>query len=150
MDFLMDQILFYTSEKYEEVYIHLNTKFDVKYQDLFSICASIGFKNNRRSPIETRGREFRSNYFNTSQRATIYSILLGDPELGKNIEQFDDNEFRRQARKRLEEYAEGGMEILISEVFGNRWDGNKLDPNYSEYEIDILGYIYSDAQAIPF
>src|SRR5699024_11871120 len=96
MDFLMEQILFHTSEKHQEIYIHLNNKYDIKYQDLFSICASIGFKHNRKVPIETRGREFRSNYFNSSQRATAYSIILADPELGKNIEQFEDVEFRRK------------------------------------------------------
>ncbi|WP_099157060.1 hypothetical protein [Virgibacillus ndiopensis] len=150
MDFLLDQILFFTSEKHQEIYIHLNSKFDIKYQDLFSICASIGFKNNRKTPIENRGREFRSNYLNSNQRATAYSIILADPEIGKSIEQFDDSEFRRKAKRRLEEYAEGGIEILIEEVFGNCWDGNKLDQNYTEYEIDILGYIYFDTKEVPF
>ncbi len=114
------------------------------------ICASLGFKHNKRAPRENQGREFRSNYLNTNQRATAYSIILSDPEIGKNIEQFEDPEFKRKARKHLEEYAEGGIEILIDEVFGSRWDGNKLDPNYSEYEIDILSYIYSDVKAVPF
>ncbi|MFD1039257.1 hypothetical protein ACFQ3N_12765 [Virgibacillus byunsanensis] len=150
MDFLMEQALIYTSQKYEEIYIHFNSNFDMKYQDLFIICASIGFKNNRKTTIENRGREFRTNYFNTSQKATAYSIILSDPELGKNLELFEDSEFRLNARKLLQSYAEGGMELLVEEVFGSRWDGNKLDPHYTEYEIDLLGYIYADSKAVPF
>ena len=150
MDFLLNQMLIYTSEKYQEIYIHFNNKFNIKYHELFLICASIGSKNNKKLPLNSQGREFRSNYLNSNQRAAIYSILLADPQQGKNIEQFDDPEFRRVARKKLEEYAEGGMDILVEEVFANRWDGNKLDSSYSEYDVDLLGYIYADSQAVPF
>jgi hypothetical protein len=150
MDFLMDQALLYTSKKYEEIYIHFNTKFDIKYQDLFLLCASIGFKKNRKKRITEKGREFRTNYLNSRQKATAYSIILSDPEIGKNIEAFEDSEFRLKARKRLEDYAEGGMEILVEEVFGQRWDGHKLDPTYNEYEVDLLSYIYADSNEVPF
>jgi hypothetical protein len=42
------------------------------------------------------------------------------------------------------------MEILIEEVFGHRWDGNRLDTTYGEYEVDVLSYIYGDAIEVPF
>lgn len=150
MDFLMDQALLYTSKKYEEIYIYFNTKLDMKYQDLFILAASLGFKHDRKRPVGERGREFRTNYLNTKQKATAYSIILNDPEIGRNIEAFETSEFRLKARKRLEEYAEGGMELLVEEVFGSRWDGHKLDPTYNEYEVDLLGYIYEDAMEVPF
>ncbi|MFD1707362.1 hypothetical protein ACFSCZ_11530 [Siminovitchia sediminis] len=150
MDFLMDQALLYTSKKYEEIYIYFNNKLDIKYQDLFLLCASIGFKNNRKTPREGRGREFRTNYLNSQQKTAAYSIILSDPELGRNIEAFETSEFKLKARKRLEEYAEGGMDLLVEEVFGHRWDGNTLDPTYSEYEVDVIGYIYADAHEVPF
>ncbi|WP_174733239.1 hypothetical protein [Mesobacillus harenae] len=150
MDFLADQALLYTSKQYEEIYFHFNIKFEVKYQDLFLLCASLGFKKDRKKPIGERGREFRTNYLNTRQKSTAYSIILSDGELGKNIEAFGENEFPRKSRKRLEEYAQGGMEILIEDVFGRRWDGNQLDKSYSEYEVDLLSYLYSDSQEVPF
>ncbi|MDA2035854.1 MULTISPECIES: hypothetical protein [Bacillus] len=150
MDFLMDQALLYTSKKYEEIYILFKEKYDIKYQELFVICASIGFKKNKSLKLDGHGREFRTNYLSSKQKATAYSILLSDMELGKNIESFEDSEFRLKARKRLELYAEGGMEILVQEVFGHRWDGNRLDPTYGEYEVDVLSYIYTDANEIPF
>jgi hypothetical protein len=150
MDFLADQALVYTSKKYEEIYFHFNSKFEVKYQDLFLLCASIGFKKNRKAPVGERGRELRTNYLKVKQKATVYSIILSDEELGKNIEAFEEDDFPRKARKRIEEYAEGGMEILVEEVFGRRWDGNTLDSNYTEYEVDLLTYIYGDSMAVPF
>jgi hypothetical protein len=42
------------------------------------------------------------------------------------------------------------MEILIEEVFGHRWDGNRPDTTYGEYEVDDLSYIYGDAIEVPF
>ncbi|UOK56129.1 hypothetical protein MGI18_13880 [Bacillus sp. OVS6] len=84
------------------------------------------------------------------QKATVYSIILSDTELGKNIEAFEQDDFPRKARKRLEEYAEGGMEILVEEVLGRRWDGNMLNTNYTEYEVDLWTYIYGDSIVVPF
>jgi hypothetical protein len=150
MDFLMDQALLYTSKRYEEIYIHFNSNYEIKYQDLFLLCASIGFRNDRKTSFKERGREFRTNYLNSKQKATAYSIILSDSELGKNIEAFENSEFRLQARKRLEQYAEGGMDLLVEEVFGHRFDGNKLDPTYSEYEVDLLSYVYAESNTVPF
>lgn len=44
----------------------------------------------------------------------------------------------------LEEYAEGGMEILCEEVFNGQWNGRTLNNEYDEYEIDISKYIYDN------
>ncbi|PGZ92176.1 hypothetical protein [Bacillus sp. AFS029533] len=150
MDFLSDQALLYTSKKYEEIYFHFNNKYEIKYQDLFILCATLGFKKNKKIKINERGREFRTNYLNSRQKATVYSIILSDDELGRNIESFDSENFPKNARKRLEEYAEGGMEIFVEEVFGRRWNGNNLDSAYSEYEIDLLSFIYADSNEVPF
>lgn len=68
--------------------MHFNTKYDIKYHDLFLLCASLGFKKNRSVPIEERGRELRTNYLNSSQRAAAYTILLNDQEIGRNIEEY--------------------------------------------------------------
>jgi uncharacterized membrane protein YjjP (DUF1212 family) len=150
MDFLADQAMLYTSKRFEEIYVHLNTKYEMKYQDLFLLCASIGFKNNRKSQVAERGRETRTNFYKVKQKAAIYAMILSDEELGRNIEAFEDGEFPRKARKLLEEYAEGGMEILVDEVFGLRWDGHKLDESYTEYEVDLLSYVYADSNKVPF
>ena len=150
MDFLSEQQLIFTSKKYENIYKVLNKTIDVKYHDLFMLCASIGFKNNRKKAVVEKGREFRSNYLSREQKATAYSIILSDSELGRKINKFEDKEFILEARKALEQYAEGGMEILVEEVFKSKWTGEILDENYSEYEVDIISYIYEQSQEIPF
>ncbi|MBN1074469.1 hypothetical protein DVV91_08960 [Clostridium botulinum] len=151
MDFLKEeQSLMFTSKKYEEVYVFFEKKLEIKYQQLFILCASLGFKKNVSKALDGKGREFRSNYLKTSERTTVYLILLNDQELGKNIEAFSDKDFQLKSRRKLEMYAEGGMDILVKDVFRNRWNGLKLDESYKEYEVDILSYIYADSKEIPF
>lgn len=151
MDFLKEeQALMFTSKRYEEIYIFFEKKLDIKYQNLFILCASLGFKKAVCEVLDSKGREFRSNYLKSAERTTAYLILLNDLELGKNIEAFSDKEFQLKCRKKLEMYAEGGMSILVNEVFGNRWNGFKLDESYGEYEVDILSYIYDDLNEVPF
>jgi len=150
MDFLSEQALLYTSEKYESIYQHLRDAYEFKYQDLFLLCASLGFKKNRTNELNGKGRELRTNYFNTKQKAAIYSMILSDQQIGKNIEAFEEQEFRLNARKKIETYAEGGMDVLVEEVFRHRWDGHKLDDTYKEYEVDIVSYLYADANEVPF
>ncbi|AQS09899.1 hypothetical protein CLOBY_20380 [Clostridium saccharobutylicum] len=150
MDFLMDQHRLFTSKKYENVYFLFKEKYDISYDELFILCAAIGFKNNKRTTIGEKGREFRTNYFKRDSKATAYSIILNDPELGKQIEKFEDKEFAREARAALEEYAEAGMEILIENLFVRKWDGNKLDDSYDEYIVDIVSYVYGLSIELPF
>jgi hypothetical protein len=51
---------------------------------------------------------------NFRQKAAVYSITLSYPEIGKNIEAFESSERRLKARRKLQEYAEGGMNGLLS------------------------------------
>lgn len=150
MDFLNGQHIVYTSKKYESVYKFFKERLDIKYPQLFILCASIGFKNNRKSKVEEKSRELRTNYFDSDQAATAYSIILGDTTLGKQINKFEDSSYTLEARKALEEYAEGGMDILIEKVFKKKWDGTKLAENYSEYDVDLISYIYGESIVDPF
>lgn len=150
MDFLSGQGILYTSQKYGNIYQVLNKSLEIKYHELFILCAAIGFKNNQKANFTLKGREFKTNFFSRDQRSTAYAIILNDPEFGKKIEQFDDNSFVLQSRKLLEQYAEGGMNILVDRVFGAKWSGEFLDERYSEYIIDIMSFIYEEALELPF
>lgn len=150
MDFLREQGLIYTSKKYEEIYIFLKERYDISYDQLFTLCAVVGFKNNRASERESRGREFRGSYLKRDNKASLYSIILSDEDLGKQIDSFDKNEYQKECIKKLEKYAEGGMEILVEEVFRGKWGASKLDERYDEYIIDIISYIYEKSIELPF
>lgn len=150
MDFLSEQTHVFTSKEYEQIYIHFNEANKVKFHDLFLLFASIGAKNGRASSFTGKGRDMRTNYFTRDQRDLAYTIILNDEVRGKNIDRFTDKEFFVEARKLLEEYAQGGVEIIVQEVFKSKWNGRKLDEKYKDYEIDMLSYIYGDLNEVPF
>lgn len=150
MDFLLKDQSFHTSLKYEPIYIHFNQKYNLGYKDLFLVCATLGAKEGKRSKIENRnGREFRSTFFSDRERKLAYSIILNDEEYGKDIEKFSSLDFPREARKLLEEYAEGGMDILVEEVFKDKWNGHKLVDD-DNYEIDLLQFVLATHKEVPF
>lgn len=150
MDFLSGQIIIYTSRRYEEIYRHLNSDFGIKYHELFILCASLGMYGGKKEILNEYGRELRSNYFNRAQKATAYTIILSDEEIGRQVSKFEDRDFITEAKKTLEKYAEGGMNILVKDVFGSKWNGRGLDKGYGEYDIDIISYFYGEGIKIPF
>lgn len=150
MDFLQNQMLMYTSQKYENIYMLLNQEYDFAYHRLFLMCAALGARRSYSLPVEEKGREFRSNYFNSNERNLAYSIILNNESQGKDLDRFNDKAFYAEARKLLENYAEGGMEILVIEVFKEKWNGIKLDETYKNYPIDILNYVIATLKAVPF
>lgn len=150
MDFLTDQKILSSSQRYSSIYDHFRENYNIKTAELFLICMAIGFHKGEKIKREDKGSEFRSNYFSTKQRASFYSIVLTDPELGKEVERFNDSDFQLKAVRTVEDYAEAGMTTLVEEVFMQKWDGNKLDETYKEYEVDILSYIYNLTDETPF
>src|SRR5690625_2317409 len=134
MSFLQEsQIIFYTSQKYEEIYRRINEDLNMGYKYVFLLCAALGAKNGRKAPIEKRGREFRASYLNSEEEHLIYSIILNDETIGKNIDAFDDREQQAEMKRLVEQYAEGGMELLVEQVFKEKWNGIKLDEGYDNY-----------------
>ncbi|PFM32268.1 hypothetical protein [Bacillus cereus] len=150
MDFLTGQIVFKTNPIYDGVYDHFRDQYEVKFQHMFLFCAAIGARNSHSIPFTGKGREIRSNYFTSDERNLLYSIILNDESKGKDLEKFEDNTFYSEARKLLESYAEGGMEILVKEVFTEKWDGVKLDSAYTDYSTDLLTYVASALKNVPF
>lgn len=143
--YLSDNFPIWKSKKYENIYdVLVNKKHLFKMSELFTLCATIGFKNDTKLPIAKRGTEMRSEHFRKDCLPIVYSMIVNDPCIGGDIDKFEDYEFTKSAFKKIEEYAEGGMQILHQEVFEDKWDGSSLDEEYDEYEIDILRYIYDE------
>lgn len=151
MGFLQEaEMLIYSSRKYEEIYLRFNKELKISYKNIFLLCAAIGARNGRIEPVTQRGREFRASYFNESEEQLVYTMILNDETNGKNIELFNDPEFRKEARRAIEEYAEGGMTILVEEVFKESWNGIKLDEKYGGYDVDIMKYLIANLNEVPF
>lgn len=151
MGFLQEaEMLIYSSQKYEDIYMKINKELKITYKNIFLLCAALGARNGEKAVVEKRGREFRASYFNDSEENLVYTIILNDEKNGKNIELFNDPEFRKEARKIIEEYAEGGMDILVKEVFKEKWNGFKLEDKYENYEVDVLKYLIANLNKVPF
>lgn len=150
MGFLAKQRLIYTSKEYEDIYLKIKDSYDIRYQDLFLLCSTIGFKNGRKVKFEKRGREFRSNYWDIDARTSVYTILLNDKDLNITIEDFNNRDRYSEYQKTLEEYAQGGMEILLEKVFPANILNNIQSKPYDEFIIDIMSYVYEEYTAVPF
>jgi hypothetical protein len=151
MSFLQDSgLLLYASEKYDDIYMRINREFKISYKNIFLLCATLGARKGVRLPLEKRGREFRGTYLNEEEEQLAYVIILNDEKSGKNIEALNDPEFRVTGRNILQEYAEGGMSILVDNVFNHRWNGLALDPRYDDYGVDIMKYLVAELNQVPF
>lgn len=150
MDFLKKQMLIYTSKEYEDIYLKMQEAYGIKYAYLFMLCCSLGFKRGRKVAFKETGREFRSNYLDDDQRISAYSILLSDKDLNLSIEDFDDADRHPLYRQTLEQYAQGGMEVLVEEAFPPGVKNYINTKQYDEYLIDILSCAYKEANTVPF
>jgi hypothetical protein len=152
MDFLTHQRILKSSKRFSDIYEHLNKNYSIKYHELFVLAAVIGFVNDKKVDVidKNEGIGWRSNYLNNSQKASVYSIILNDKDEGKAIENFEKNEYWVKYTNLLEQYAEGGMEILVNDVFKNKWFNNHLSEDYTEYDIDIIKYALALEKNIPF
>lgn len=151
MDFLQEsEMIIYSSQKYEEIYIKINKDSKITYKNIFLLCAALGAHKGRVKSLDKTGREFRASYLKENEKNLVYSIILNDETDGKNIELFKEPEFRNKARRIIQEYAEGGMDVLVEEVFKEKWNGSKLYEKYDNYDVDIMKYLMATLKEVPF
>src|SRR5699024_3954892 len=143
-------MLIYASGKYDDIYIRINKEFKINYKNIFLLAASLGARKGVKLPLEKRGRAVRASYLSEEEEDMAYAIVLNDEDIGKNIKIFDDPEFRFKGRKVLQEYAEGGMSVIVENVFKEKWNGIKLDSRYDNYGVDIMKYLLAELNQVPF
>jgi hypothetical protein len=142
MDFLQtEQRLAMTSKTYESIYMYFNEQYGIEYAELFVLCSIIGFKEGKRMKFTENGREFRTNYIKTNNRAALYSILLCNSDIQYKIEDFANKEIHKNMVNLLEEYAEGGMTHLVDRVFRSKYYRGNLDSSYKYHLRDLMKFI---------
>lgn len=142
---LSNNFSIYKSKKYEAIYVILaSEKHIFKMGELFTLCVSLGFKHNNLVPFEKKGSEMRSEQFKENHLTALYSIMINSPLIKAELDSFRDYDFIKNAFKIIEQYAEGGMEILCREVFEKNWNGYELAEDYEYYDVDLLRFIYED------
>lgn len=147
MDFLTGQQLVYANKKYEGIYELFKSEYGIETAELFILCASIGYKYGRKVSFEkdTANKQFRSNYLKNLGRVTAYTIMLSDVDLNIDIDDFgiENKENYNKYIRVLEEYSEGGMDLLVEKVFRSKFISGNLDPNYRWYLVDVMNFVYS-------
>lgn len=138
------------SKKYDNIYDYFYKKSSFTMSELFTLCAVIGFTNNNKVSFSDKGKDIRSEYVSTNELMNIYTIMIKSRAINATLDDFSNPTFRKEKFKDIEEYAEGGMQILCEEVFVGNWDGYELNSNYNKYEIDILSYINEKRRSCAF
>lgn len=147
---LKDSFLVNRSKKYDNIYDYFYRKKSFTMSELFTLCTVIGFVNNNKVSFNDKGKDLRSEYISNNELMNIYTIMIKSNIINATLDDFNDPNFRKEKFKDIEEYAEGGMQILVDEVFIGNWDGHELNTSYSKYEIDILSYINEKKNSNPF
>lgn len=150
-DYRLDNNLFFNrSKKYENVYKVLDKI--LKPYELMCFCATVGFKYNKKSCIEEKGLDTRGSFFKDKALLSMYTVVINDKEIGNNLEAFsNDSFFKTEFKATIEQYAEGGMEILLEEFQSEwGWDGKTILEDYNEYETDLLRFIYDQSNSDTF
>lgn len=130
----------YKSKKYEKIYNTLSSKkiFN-NMAEIFTFACVIGYKNKNKVKLAGRGTEMRSEHFKEKELVPLMSIIFEESNFDNDI--FYDYDLIKAKFNDLEEYAEGGMEILCSTAFDGHWNGIEIDDEYDEYEIDLARFI---------
>jgi len=119
-------------------------------KDIFVLGAVVGYKNSSKSDsFEQGGIEFRPVYLNKEDRSILYTIaydIYGDDFI-KNIGKED---FQKEVFTELMKYCNGGMDILYSTVFKDNMTEGEFRSGYTEYDTDLMKYIYQSLTEVPF
>ncbi|CRH20589.1 hypothetical protein ACN6J9_06570 [Carnobacterium maltaromaticum] len=133
--------------KYEDIYQQLNEKTGMGIAEIFYLCVLIGFKNQRKSEGFITGRkEFRVTYLDETQRSVLYAIANEQTPLVD----LNTAEKIKQTISEYQKYSNGGMEILIEEVFKNNCIKGHLNESYKDYDVDMICYVYDQLNEMPF
>ena len=150
VEFELKSFMVNRSEKYDDIYDYFYRNKSLSVYELFTLCAVIGFINDKKISFKDKGKDTRSEYFSHDNLMNIYTIMIKSKYINATLDDFGDLKFKKEKFKDIEEYAEGGMQILVEEVFKGHWDGHQLSRDYDKYEIDILSYINEKRNEVPF
>lgn len=104
-----------TDRSYKDLYNQLRNVVVDESHELFFLCACLGFRKKKRIPLGARGDDrFWSNTIRPEEWCCYYSLIL--EENGMDFSKIKDD---KKVIATIEEYANGGMEILIEDCMGD-------------------------------
>ncbi len=91
---------------------------EAKWLDLYLLAMSLGFKEGVRIPSKNKSH-ISMNYFKPEEIALIYTVAIADCKKNKDIDEksiFNIISNEKEVYKISEEYANGGIQLLLEEV----------------------------------
>lgn len=105
------------SAEYEQYFQELGNKPDKIFdtmKDVFMFAATLGFRMKKRIPFQKSGGEDISLRFFKDEDENIFNIMALTTANEMSI-LLPDDEYREKKYKIIEEYANGGMSIMVEE-----------------------------------
>ncbi|MCE4994352.1 hypothetical protein [Staphylococcus xylosus] len=148
-----NQMIFFTDSKFNNVF-DIFTKKEVgnkiEIKQLYILAATVGFKNSKRVKIENKGKETRTSYLSYKEEALLLNMVFADDEINNNIDEIVNLNNKLKIKNIIDEYANGGLELIIEKGLPHRWNGEYLNNEDGNLTFDLSKYILSEIQNIPF
>ena len=142
-----------TDSKYNDVFDKKKKKEDknkIEIKQLYILAAAVGFKNSKRLQIKSKGKETRTSYLTYKEEALLLNMVLADNEIGNNIDEIVNSNNKMKIKNIIDEYANGGLELIVENGLPHRWNGEFLNNDDGNLTFDLSKYILSEVQNIPF
>ncbi|TJY15181.1 hypothetical protein [Staphylococcus chromogenes] len=148
-----NQMIFYTDSKYNDVFDTFNkkeAKNKIEIKQLYILAATLGFKNSKRVQVSSKGKETRTSYLSYKEEALLLNMVFADSEINNNIDKIVNLNNKIKIKNIIDEYANGGLELMVERGLSHRWNGEFLDNEDGNLTFDLSKYILSEIQNIPF
>lgn len=148
-----NQMIFFTDSKYNDVFDTFNkkeSKNKIEIKQLYILAAAVGFKNSKRVQIENKGKETRTSYLSYKEEALLLNMVFADSEIDNNIDEIVNLNNKMKIKNIIDEYANGGLELIVESGLPHRWNGEFLNNEDGNLTFDLSKYILSEVQNIPF
>ena len=148
-----NQMIFYTDSKYNDVFdtfIKKEAKNKIEIKQLYILVATLGFKNSKRVQVSSKGKETRTSYLSYKEEALLLNMVFADSEINNNIDKIVNLNNKIKIKNIIDEYANGGLELIVERGLPHRWNGEFLDNEDGNLTFDLSKYILSEIQNIPF
>ncbi|NJH83010.1 hypothetical protein [Staphylococcus agnetis] len=148
-----NQMIFYTDSKYNDVFDTFNkkeAKNKIEIKQLYILAATLGFKNSKRVQVSSKGKETRTSYLSYKEEALLLNMVFADSEINNNIDKIVNLNNKIKIKNIIDEYANGGLELIVERGLSHRWNGEFLDNEDGNLTFDLSKYILSEIQNIPF
>ncbi|MDT3971642.1 hypothetical protein RPN77_00560, partial [Staphylococcus saprophyticus] len=95
-------------------------------------------------------KETRTSYLSYKEEALLLNMVFADSEIDNNIDEIVNLNNKMKIKNIIDEYANGGLELIVESGLSHRWNGEFLNNEDGNLTFDLSKYILSEVQNIPF